>query len=140
MKAGNLLFIAIVVGYLAFEVYVVGRNSYRTEPAYIFGEYVKAARAVESCGPLKAVDSSRFDNNYRYSKRKAVLAFIEGENAMEEAAALQTVTEQEATGRREVDALVGELGCDDIELFKLRKRYENLTRPNLPLDDAPGDR
>jgi hypothetical protein len=133
MKGSTALFVAIIVGYFALEVYVASRNTYRMQPDHIFGEFVSASRAVEVCGPLKPVDRAKFDANYRYARRRAVES-----SAANGAAdpATEGVQEQEDAGRQQVDQLIDDLGCDDIALFKLRKRYENLTRLNLPTQAA----
>ena len=41
----------------------------------------------------------------------------------------ETIQDEESA----VDALIDELGCEDIELFKLIKGYENRARLNLPV-------
>ncbi len=130
MKTGNILFVLIVLGYFALEAYVASRVAYRMEPDYIFSEYVTAARAVELCGSLKPVDAENFQANYNYVKQRAIDAEEQPTESSESTG--PSSLEQEAAGRREVEALVDELGCKDIELFKLRKRYENLARQNLP--------
>lgn len=136
MKASAIPFILIVVAYFGLEVYVASRNAYRMEPEFIFGQFVGASQAVGRCGPLKAVESAKFDANYRYARRRAASAIAE-ERASDAPAVIEGIVREQGTaGQREVDALTDELGCDDIELFKLRKRYENLTRLNLPTTDA----
>lgn len=136
MKATTVLLLAIVLAYLAFEVHVVSRNAYRTEPAFIFGEFITASRAVSRCGPLKPVDEERFEANYRYAKWRAASALAEASSAEPAVAVEARLRAQESEGRRQVDEQVAELGCEDIELFKLRKRYENLARLRLRIPDA----
>ena len=130
MKVSSVLFVVIIVGYFALEVYVASRNAYRMEPGHIFGEYVTAARAVDVCGPLKPIDSAKFDANYRYTRRRAVAAGVADRSPESAEAAVKA---QEDAGRQQVERLIEDLGCDDVALFQLRKRYENLTRLNLPL-------
>ncbi len=134
MKASAIPFIVIVVAYFALELFVASSTRHRMEPEYIFANHVKASRAVDRCGPLKPVDADKFDANYRYSRRRAVAARTESEPNESEASIEAIVHAQEEAGRREVDALVDELGCDDTELFMHRKRYEILARRNLPTE------
>ncbi len=131
------VFLVIALGYFGFEIVVASRNAYRMEPEYVFGEFVSAAQAVSQCGPLKQVDAEKFNANYRYARRRAVTAGVEKRPDEPVAASEAAVQAQEAAGRDEVEKLVEELGCGDVELFGLRKRYENLTRLNLPT--APED-
>ena len=128
------VFLIIALGYFGFEMVVASRNGYRMEPEYVFGEFVSAAQAISQCGPLKPVDAEKFNANYRYARRRAVAAVTEKQPGKPAAAIEATVQAQEAAGREEVRNLVDELGCDDVELFGLRKRYENLTRLNLPTE------
>lgn len=136
MKASTVLLLVIVLGYLAFEVHVVSRNAYRTEPVFIFGEFITASQAIRRCGPLKPVDVEQFETNYRYARWRASNAISEDRPAESPAAVEATLEAREAEGRQRVDALVADLGCEDIELRKLRKRYENFARLTLRIPDA----
>ena len=126
------VFLVIALGYFGFELLVASRNGYRMEPEFVFGEFVGAAQAIDQCGPLKPVDAEKFNANFRYARRRAVDAVAEKQPGEPAAASEAAVQAQEAAGRKEVEKLVEALGCDDVELFGLRKRYENLTRLNLP--------
>lgn len=136
MKAGTIPFVLLALGYFGLEMYVAGRNAYRMEPEHIFGEYATSSRAVGRCGPLKAVEADKFEANYRYARRRAVGAVAERDASAAPAAVEGVVRDQETAAQRSVDALIDERGCEDIEVFKLRKRYENLTRLNLPTTEA----
>ena len=136
MKAGTALLLAIVLAYLAFEVHVVSRNAYRTEPAFIFDEFIAASQAVRRCGPLKPVDASRFEANYRYAAWRAASAVTDDAPADAPAAAERRRAAREAEVRQRVDGLVADLGCEHTELFRLRKRYENLARLNLRIPES----
>lgn len=118
---GTVLFVLIAAGYFGLEMYAASRNAYRMEPGFIYGQYLEAARAVELCSPDAAGDYPRFSGNFDYARRRAA--------ALTDSAALQ---QQEQKLRSEISELVKTLGCADIEIFKLRKRYENLARQNLP--------
>lgn len=132
----TIIFAVIAVGYFALEVFVASRNAYRMEPEFIFGEFVAAAHAVSLCGTLKTAESERFDANYSYARRRAVDAVGQARTAESPAAIEAFVRSRETDGRREIDGLVENLGCGDIEVFKLRKRYENLARLNLPTRES----
>lgn len=140
MSIRTVLFVVIVMGYFALEIFVVSRNAYRMEPAFIFGEFVGASHAVSLCGTLKPAESDRFDANYSYARRRAIDATAQDRAADSPETIEALVRSLEADGRREVDGLVEKLGCADIELFKLRKRYENLARLNLPTQQSDWNR
>lgn len=135
MNAGSILFVAAAVGYIGFEIYAVTRNSYRTEPEYIFTTFATAARAVEACGALEPGHSERFAANYAYVQQRAANALKDGQGEPAEGA-VTSVDELGRSAAREVDELLREKGCEDMEVWKLRKRYENLARLNLPSADS----
>ncbi len=132
----TVIFAVFVIGYFALEIVVASRNAYRMEPEFIFGEFVAASQAVTLCGTLKPAEAGRFDANFSYAKRRAIDAAGQARTTESTAAIEAFVRSQEADGRREVDGLVDRLGCEDIEVFKLRKRYENFARLNLPTQES----
>lgn len=134
MNARVAVFLVIALVYFGFEIVVASRNGYRMEPEYVFGEFVSAAEAVSRCGTLKPVDAEKFNANFSYARRRAVAASIEKQPGEPAEAAEAVIAARESAVIEEVDNLVSELGCDDVELFGLRKRYENLTRLNLPTE------
>lgn len=129
-KTGTVVFVLIVLGYLGFELYVVGRNSYRTEPDYIFRSYVQASQAVESCGVLKAGSYESFPGNLLYVQGRAADALAEANANLGHAAAATAIRELEIATRREVEDLISRTGCDEKEVWMLRRRYENYSRRN----------
>jgi len=126
-NAGALLFLAVAVGFLGFEIYAAGRNSYRMEPEYVYSAFVKAARAVEACGALTPVDAATFHTNLGSARQRAMrsLQETEGLTANDSDAAASALSR---TARSEVDDLVASAGCDHTEVWKLRKHYEFLSR------------
>jgi len=136
MKPGMLLFIFIVVGYFAFEIYAVSKVSYRTEPVYIFERFVAVDRAMNRCGQSGNDTKVDFDRNLAAVQRRAELELLE-QNPSKSVNDIQAfLTQTERQQQAEVDTLIDELGCDDIELFKLVRGYANRARLNI---HAPSD-
>lgn len=133
MKPGAFIVIVIAIAYTGFELYAISRNGYRMQPEFIFAQHVGAARAVELCGADKLEQRARFERNFAYARQRAREALIAGDAAGGDAeAALIALT---TTARNEVDALIAEKGCDDIEAWKLMRRFDVLARANPPIRD-----
>ena len=131
MNAGSFFFIALAVGFIGFEIFAAGRNSYRMEPEYVFAVYAKSAHAVAQCGPLESGLSEKFDASYRYVRGRAVAA-VAGKSGPADRKAEAAVLEQELAVQQSVDALIRENNCESTEVWKLRKHYDNLARLNTP--------
>ncbi len=135
MKPGAIAFILILILYSAFEVYAVHRTAYRMEPAFIFAQHAGALTAVEICGIDKSDQMARFDRNLAYAKQRARDARLEdgaggaGDDVGAAVMALATAAADE------VDALIAEKGCDDIEVWKLARRFDLLAKVNPPIPD-----
>lgn len=132
MNQGTILAIIVLIAYLAFEVFAISRVSYRTEPLYIFGQFVAVDRAMALCGEPDSQMRSRFTRNRASVRQRAERELVdrnpdESPDTIDRLLA-ETIQKHEA----EVDALVEELGCNDIELFKLKRGYENRAGLNLP--------
>ena len=130
MKSGTPIFILIVIAYVGFEVWAVSKSSYRLERDFIYGQHVGAAYAVSVCSIDKSENGARFERNVAYAKQRARDPLLETSSEDEVAAALAKV---EADARAEVDAIVAEKGCDDIEVWKLSRRFDLLARQNPPI-------
>lgn len=128
MKIGQTLFIILAVGYIGFEIYMVKKMKYRTEPTHIFSQHVEAAAAVDACGQLDDDRSDVFAKNFQYARGRAIVDIVPvaGEDAETH------VIEQERALRQGVATMIEQQGCDDMEVWKLRKRYSNLARRVLP--------
>lgn len=131
MKQGPILALLIVAAYLGFEIFAVTKVAYRLEPVYIFERFVAMDRAMSRCGDPAPDVQSRFTGNRDSVRQRAELELRE-QNPEETPQAIdrrlaEIVHSQEAT----VDALIDQLGCDDIEVFKLTRGYENRARLNI---------
>ena len=131
MKAGPILAIIILLGYVGFELYTLSRLGYRMEPLYIFERFAAVEHAMERCGEADADLQNRFTRNratvQSRARRELVEQNPEQSPEMIDRLMAEIIQSQEA----EVDALIAELGCDDIEIFKLTRGYENRARLNL---------
>ncbi|MEM1080376.1 MAG: hypothetical protein AAGH65_02230 [Pseudomonadota bacterium] len=132
MNAGTVLFLLIVVAYLGFEVWAVSKVGYRMEPVYIFERFVAVDRAMTRCGQPDAAMKTDFDRNRASVRQRAERELAEQGGDTNPAMIHQTLTDALRAQEAEVDALIDAVGCDDIELFKLMKGYENRARLNLP--------
>ena len=132
MKLGPVVFILVAVGYFGFEVFMVSKNGYRTEPEFIFfDQFVSAAQSVEICGVLKKNPAERFMANYEYAKVRAANAIAEKNPDKSEAEIASLVDERELEARAGVQSQIQEKGCKDTDIWRARKRFENLARLNL---------
>ncbi|MEE4330570.1 MAG: hypothetical protein V2J10_06860 [Wenzhouxiangella sp.] len=132
MNQGTILAIIVVVAYLAFEVFAISKVSYRTEPLYIFGRFVAVDRAMALCGAPDSQMRSRFSRNRASVRQRAERELVEGNPGESREVIDRLLAERIQQHESEVDALVEALGCDDIEIFKLKRGYENRARLNLP--------
>ena len=130
MKLGTFGFLLFVAAYVGFEVWAVSKSSYRLERDFIYGQHVGAAYAVSVCSTDKSENGARVERNAAYAKQRARDTLLETGTEAEVAAALAKV---EADARAEVDAIVAEKGCDDIEVWKLSRRVDLLARQNPPI-------
>ena len=139
MKPGTILFVLVVIGYFAFEMYAVSKVGYRMEPLYIFERFVAVDRAMTRCGQPDAAMKADFNRNRASVQQRAKRELFEQspEETQEDINRLLTETIQRE--EEEVDDLIDELGCDDIELFKLMNGYENRAHLNLAAPDQEGN-
>ena len=133
MKLGSVIFVLVVVGFFGMEIYAAKRNMYRTKPAYIYAQYVSAAHANSVCGSEEAVDHEKFQRNFAYTERRARDEILAEDTEPKVADAERRLREIVSTARASVDELLGEKGCDDIEAWKLKKRYAMFARQNPPI-------
>ncbi|MEL6951666.1 MAG: hypothetical protein AAGM16_16295, partial [Pseudomonadota bacterium] len=96
------------------------------------GQHVGAEHAVSVCGMDKSENTKRFERNVAYARERARDALLETVTEAEAGAALAEV---ESEARVKVDAVISEKGCDDIEVWKLSRRFDLLARQNPPIAD-----
>ncbi len=132
MKVGPILAVLVVAGYIGFEMFAVSRNSYRMEPEHIFGQFVGAAHAVSRCGAPDDAQFDTFQRNRASARARARSALAKADPAAVPAALDAELTDLITAAEADVDATIADLGCDDIELWRWQRRFENLARLNLP--------
>lgn len=132
MKPGAIVVIVIAVAYTGFELYAVSRNGYRMQPEFIFSQHVGAAHAVELCRADKSGQRAQFDRNFAYARQRAREALADDAANGDVDAALTALI---AATRNEVEAMIAERGCDDIEAWKLVRRFDLLAKANPPIQD-----
>ena len=131
MKQGPILAVLVVAAYLGFEIFAVTKVAYRVEPVYIFERFVAMDRAMSRCGKPAPDVQSRFTRNRRSVRQRAELELGE-ENPEKTPQAIERMLAETVQSQEErVDALIDQLGCDDIEIFKLTRSYENRARLNI---------
>lgn len=135
MKPGAIAFILIIVLYSGLEVWAVHRIGYRMEPDFIFLQHIRAAHAVEVCGIDKSDSMARFERNFGYAKQRARDALLDDEANSATGDVDAAVLALADAAREEVDALISEKGCDDIEVWKLARRFDLLVKANPPIRD-----
>ncbi|MEL7311861.1 MAG: hypothetical protein AAFN07_10145 [Pseudomonadota bacterium] len=128
MKPGALFFLLFLVVYMGFEIYAVEKTRYRMQPDHIYLEHVRAAHAASMCEKDVSEWELRFLRNFEYAQQRAESAEAEDNEAQRPRLALRVLA---AEG--EVDNLIASNGCDDIELWKLLRRYEILAKQNPPI-------
>ncbi len=132
MNAGPWLAAAAIVGFFGFEMYAASRNSYRVEPGHIFGEFSGAARGQSLCGAADDEQLAKFANNYAWTRKRATDALIEQHPDKSRDEIDTMILEQQNLVYVDVDTLIEEKGCKHIEAWKLLKRFDNMSRLNLP--------
>ena len=138
MNKGVIFAVVLLIAYVGFETYAVSRVGYRMEPLYIFERFVEADRAVSVCGEPPAAMREKFARNRRSVRWRAEQELLE-QNPGEAGDKIEgLLAERVLSIESGVDKLIAERGCDDLEIFKLSKGYENRARLNL--GRAPDDR
>ncbi len=131
MKAGPILAVIFVAGYIGLEIYFVQKLGYRMEPLYIHNEFVSANYAVERCGSPAGEERERFLRNFSIVTSRASKA-LEEESPDKSAADIALALAERRTEReREIDALIDAKGCKDMDLWRLVKLHEIRARLNL---------
>ena len=132
MKMGPVLAVLVLAGYIGFEFWAMSRVAYRMEAPYIVASQVEAQHAMALCGSPDAEQSADFRHNLASVTRRAQRELAETYPQDAAAAIDERIGERTRTSIASVDTLVAEKGCDDIEVWKLHRRYENFARLNLP--------
>ncbi|MEN7341463.1 MAG: hypothetical protein AAAFM81_00915 [Pseudomonadota bacterium] len=128
MKSGTLFFVLFLALYIGFELYVVEKTRYRTEPDYIYLQHIRAMYATASCDIDVTEKRTRFSQNFEYAMARAQDAVTTDGSSTD-----QSLVDRATTVRGEVDQLIEEYGCGHIELWKLFRLYEMLADRSPPI-------
>lgn len=128
MKPGALFFLLFLVVYMGFEIYAVEKTRYRMQPDHIYLEHVRAAHAAKACNKDVSEWEPKFLRNFEYAKQRAEAAQAEIDDPLAPSLALQVLAAEGG-----VDNMIASNGCDDIELWKLLRRYEILAKRKPPI-------
>ncbi len=128
---GAIAAIAILVGYLGFEVSILHTQKYRTEPLYVHNEFVTANQATLRCGDPGAEERQRFQSNFQVVRRQALKQLQETDpQAAEQELSRQLDTL--ATGRiDEVNRFIDANGCGHKDVWRWVKLHEVRARLSL---------
>ncbi len=114
----------IVGGYIGFELVMLQKLGYRTEPTFIFEEFARADLAYQECGDLGASERARFVNNFGVVRRKAADS-LASEAAEQSPETVQGQLDAMYSDRRvEVSEALARGGCGDAKVRKWMKVHE----------------
>lgn len=121
----------VLVGYLAFEVYTINQARYQMEGSYIFSQFVTAARANDVCRHSKSLQHEQFLQNLQSIRQRAIreLSLANADANAQEIE--QMISEQVINSQRNADEVINTKGCDDIEAWKLLRRFDNYAKMTL---------
>lgn len=120
-----------VVGYVGFELFAIQKTKYRTEPDFIFNEFIGIQRASERCGDPDDDVKRRFARNLASVRRGAREDYIEQQPDRSEADADDFIDALIGEREREVDQLIDDQGCEAADVRRLVILYERRANLNL---------
>jgi len=120
-----------VLGYLGFEIYAIQKTGYRTEPDYIFSQFVGAKAASERCGEPSDEVSRRFSRNFAAVERGAREDFVEQQANETAASTSDYINELIGEREREVEQMIDSQGCEAADVRRLVVLYERRANLNL---------
>lgn len=131
MNPGAIVFVVIAVGYFALELSTMHRLKYRTEPLYIYEEYVTADTAAMRCREPDSAERSDFLRNFGAVRRRAAKHLAE-ENPNESSNEISVRLDSlEAARSREVTEFIDANSCSQSEVWRWAKLHEVRARLNL---------
>jgi hypothetical protein len=122
--AKMLPFIALVVGYIAFELYAVQKTKYRIDPVYIFDQFLSAHYAVRKCGNPENGQLQQFLRNLESVTARAANKLHERHPEKSTQEIDRMIAAQRTSREQEVEAIVKANGCSDPQITTLLKRFE----------------
>ncbi|MFN2288751.1 MAG: hypothetical protein ABR578_10520 [Chromatocurvus sp.] len=130
-RGTGLLFGFFVLGYIAFEAYGVHTQRHLMEPGYIHAQYAAAEQATTRCGEAKPAAQQQFAHNLAVMERRAIGELLDSDAFSDRSAAATEVARRAEERRARIDTLADNAGCDDRQLWKLMKTYEQRARLKL---------
>jgi hypothetical protein len=124
MKPIPILVVLVVAGYVGFELFALQRTKYRTEPLYIFDQFLLAHHAVTKCGSPGEGRLAQFRRNLRSVAARAARELAESNPESSPEQIERMIDARDAEREREVDAIVQAKGCEDPQIKTLLKRFE----------------
>ena len=131
MNIRFLLFLLFVVGYVGFELYVIKRTGYRTEPDFIYNEFVGAQQASARCGDPTDAVSRNFARNFNAVERGAREDHAEQNPEATPAEIDDFVASLTRERENEVDQMIDAQGCESADVRRLVVLYERRANLNL---------
>ncbi|MEO0574006.1 MAG: hypothetical protein AAF004_00995 [Pseudomonadota bacterium] len=131
MNKGALFGGVILIGYLAFEVYTINQARYQMEGPYIFGQFVSANYAYTTCRSPNELQSERFARNFTAIRARAVRELSQAHPDANDQDIHRMLEERAAQSTLTAGDIIRGKGCDDIEVWKLLRRFDNYTELNI---------
>ncbi len=131
MSLGAIAAVVIVLGYVGLELSTLHTQRYRTEPLFIFNEFVTADQATARCGDPGEEERHRFQSNFQAVKRKAL---VELQETQPQAATAELVRQLDALATErigEVNQFIDNNGCEHTDVWRWVKLHEVRARLNL---------
>lgn len=131
MNPGAIAFVLIAVGYFALELFAMSRMKYRTEPLYIYEEYVTADTAAMRCSDPDSAERSDFLRNFGAVRRRAAKHLAQENPNVTSAEIATRLDSLKAARSREVIRIIDARNCSDSEVWRWAKLHEVRARLNL---------
>ena len=131
MNIRAVLFLLFAVGYVGFEIFIIQKTGYRTEPDHIFNEFVGARHASARCGDPTDDVSRRFTRNFASVQRGAREDYIEQYPDKSETEADGYIDQLISEGESEVDQMIDAHGCEAADVHRMVVLYERRANLNL---------
>lgn len=128
---GAIAAVVVVMGYVGLEISTLHTQRYRTEPLFVFNDFVTADQATLRCGDPGTEERQRFQSNFEAVKRRALDELKETDPQAVAAALLDQLDALAAERSGEVDAFIDTNGCEHMDVWRWVKLHEVRARLNL---------
>ena len=130
-KAGPLLALVIVLGYLGLEATAAHKAAPRMKASAIYTKVAAAHRAVERCGPLTPATLEQGVRNLVVMREQASRKLTEQQTDASPDAIARQLDEQSQQARAKTDALVDDKGCEHRDVRYQRSVFDIHARNSL---------